>query len=152
MSSYIAVADAIKIVFTTALAADPAVSVWRGVRLDRINEDYVAIGGIDTGSHIFATFKSGRKKRDESYLLVVNISAVRYEESPESAEERVMDLMTTVTSAMADDPTLGLGPAGTGTMNTLRVIAGEYELESVAHDHGWRTLLVLKIQVDNRVN
>lgn len=59
-----------------------------------------------TGQHSVANIKSGRKQRDEEYVVTVVVSVVRDKGTVADCEARAIDLLEEVEDTLADDPSL----------------------------------------------
>lgn len=145
MSSYNDVAQAL----LDSLSAVGGFKVMRGVQLQSAGDEWIAIGGIEDGHHEIPTMKTGRKRREETYKLIANVSVVRGGRDPASAETRAIEIMTEVEDLLADSPNLGLVQ-----YPTMRITLDEFDLDSFMDESraGWRTMMVLKLLVQVRLN
>lgn len=124
--------------------AAPDLHVGRGLPVDSQHRRYIAIGGVENGTSQWSTMRAGRKKREESYKVVVNVSAsdITYAD----AEDQGIALMAQVETLFADDPTLGTGTP------TLRANVEEWEMDTrYDGDRGYRCIVVVKILVEARL-
>lgn len=124
---------------------DANVQVLRGAPMKLMGSDNILIGGIEKGSHVFATARPGRRTRDEQYWLVVNITCKRASSDPTLSETAALDLFAALENVVSEDASLGID-------STLRANIEEFEMDSFVEDAGgWRTLLVAKVQVRVRL-
>lgn len=150
-SSYVDACESLRSILTTVLAATKT-QVYRGVRMDRVPPEFVAIGGIEEGNHNYPVMKAGRKKRDESYKLITNVVAIRGGADPADAEAKAMELFGIIEDTIASDPSMGLSAPPYSYHNPVCVME-EFELDSFYDDsrNGWRTVVVAKIRVNVRL-
>lgn len=147
-SSYIDVAAALKSQLETAL---PDIQVMRGVKLDRLQSAFIAIGGIEDGNHTIPTMRAGRKRRQEEYKLIINLVATRKGPDPVEAETKVFELFDTLEDILAEDPALGIGT--TPDYVGLVCVMNDFDLDSVYDQErsGWRAMIVAKVLVTVRL-
>ena len=148
-TSYLEVTEKIADAMTTALAGSPT-KVFRGLKMDRNGPEYVAIGGIEDGNHEWATMKPGRKPMNESYLLIVNINVQIGGSDSLNAETRCIEIWEMLVDYVTGNPNLGLNPP----WPSLRASMEKYEMDTVSDGarQGWRSLLVAKVLVENRIS
>lgn len=149
--TYPTVAARLKTVLTAATSAE---IVMRGGLLDRVQNDAIMISGTEDGEIIYRVMKAGRKPRQETYELIINVWAAREGEEPTDAEERAFALVQEIDDAIADDPAIGLGVGGTETHNSLVINVGEFESDSFYDEQtrGWRCRVILKLFVQCRLD
>lgn len=112
-----------------------------------LTSEYVAIGEIEDGIHDVPVSKSGRKPRDETYLLITNISVTKPGITPKAAWERAFELMGIMEDVVAEDITLGLRD----DHPTLRCTWEEFEMQSDQDERGWKTTIIYKMRVKIRL-
>lgn len=124
---------------------DSNVQVLRGAPQKLMGSDNILIGGIEKGSHVFATMRPGRRTRDEQYWILVNITTRRASGEPTLSETRALELLAALENVISNDASLGVD-------TTLRAHIAEFEMDSFVEDaSGWRTLLVAKVQIEVRL-
>lgn len=142
-SSYPIVATALKQVLLDRFGPE---IVARGAPFKRITgKEGIFIGGVEDGTHEFATMRAGRKTRNERYLLKINIRTKRDGAEPVDAEERAFELLSEIEDILSEDPRIGLDEP------TLRVHLSEFDMDSFTEDPGWACMIVAKLLVEVRL-
>lgn len=155
VSSIPEVVAQIKSLMTTALStggdgATP-VSVTVGMTTGSQTMDQFVIGDVEEGSHSYVNMRTGRKPREEQYLLNVHVIARRPGEESTAALAAAMTHWAALTDAIADDPAIGLTSA---VSPTLRLSPMEFTLNTMQDDstRGWSVHLKCKIRINCRLD
>lgn len=110
--------------------------------------DYVIIGDILEGSHLYATMRAGRKNREEKYLQRLKIKTTR--QGSESTDSRLaaFNIFNEIEDLIADDPNIGLT-----SIPTLRLEITNWEVNTVRELElqGWTVTMTIDILVQARL-
>jgi hypothetical protein len=140
-------AAALKSALKTAMAAEGGLSgvpISYGEPGDMARTEHVWIGAATDGDMEPASFRSSRKRRDETYTLdvVVEVSSIA---RAEASETRAVLLGTVIEEMLADDPKVG------NVTNLLWCMVDGFELDTEETAEGPRSTYTLTLQARGRL-
>jgi len=140
-------AAALKSALKTAMAAEASlagVPITYGEPGDQARSEHIWIGAATDGDQELASFRSGRKRRDETYNLdiVVDVTSIG---KVEANEARAVLLGTVIEEMLADDPKVG------SVTNLLWCIVDSFELDSHETAEGPRSTYTLTLSARGRL-
>lgn len=137
---------ALKSALKTAIDAEGSIDVpvAYGHPGDLGRKEHIWLGGSQLGDSEASGFRSGRKRRQESYTLEVVIEVMN-DPTPEATETRAVALATVIEEMLADDPKVN------NTTNLLWCALESLEMDTTETGEGPRTLLTLTLRAEARL-
>jgi hypothetical protein len=140
-------AAALKSALKTQMSAEGALSgvpISYGEPGDLARAEHIWITSASDGEQQIANFKSGRKRRDETYSLsiVVEVSSMG---RAETSEARAVVLGTAIEEMLADDPKVN------SVTNLLWCVVESFALDTQESGEGPRTTFILTLQARGRL-
>lgn len=90
---------------------------------DTIENEGMIVGDIADGQHGYVVMRAGKKPRDETYTLPVEVWTIRPGEGTRAARDRVFELLAVIEDVVATDPSLG-NVVRTAGVGSFRLLAG----------------------------
>lgn len=110
-------------------------------------EEYAFVDGVVNWTIEDANIKAGRRHRNETFMLLLEVRVFAPEVGAEGAQtalERLLTLTKVVEDALADDVTLG------GSVDSAILTDGR-DVGEIAYDTGWRFDVTLGVECKARL-
>lgn len=102
------------------------------------------LGDTEDGSQEPVALRSGRRRRDEEYVLSIHAEVIGSGKTPEATEARAVALATVVEEIVADSPTLGVP-------NVLWALVSGQDMATSETTDGPRTVITTRITIRGRL-
>ena len=113
--------------------------------------DHIVFGNTLKGENEWSYLGTGRKRRDESYLVCLAVHCRRPGGEATDALEASYGLLAGLENMIADDPSLGLAEKVSPTL-VARMVGFDHALEYDEASRGWLCRLDAKVQITVRLN